>query len=322
MTEKELRKSLNDYLPAAGLLENRREALLAQVRAEGRPAAAPLHLKGENEMSRYGKFRVALVLAAVLLLSVTIAVATGMSGFVNFKGQPVDDPELIYPTIIPTSTPRPGELSDEAWREIVYQATNTAWEYKVDVEYETKYGGKGTGRNVQLHVQSLEEMGSLLDERLPLPEIPEGYTFLSGYVSMDCDADSAYELVHEETIQESVVIRHYAIPEGEAIPTSYDLTLRNDAGDTIHCIVQLWSYGEYYFDVAEEDVVRTPAVPGMDDALLLIKPDMTELTMRRGLDEPVYVLSETWFTSVFQVTEFYVESATTPADVLLSMFGE
>lgn len=322
MTEKELRKSLNDYLPAAGLPENRREALLAQIRAEGQSAAAPLHRKGDNEMTRYGKFRVALVLAAVLLLSMTIAVAAGMSGFVNFKGQPVDDPELIYPTIIPTSTPRPGEMTADAWHEIVEQATNTAWEYKVSVEYETKYGGKGTGRNVQRHVQSLEEMDALLGDRLELPDIPEGYAFLSGYVSMDCDADSAYELVHEETPAEGVVIRHYAIPEGEEIPTSYVLTLRNDAGDTIRCIVQMWNDADIYFDVAEEDVVRTPAVPGMDDALLLIKPDKTELTMRRGLDEPVYVLSEIWFTSVFEVMEFYVESETAPADVLLSMFGE
>ena len=69
MTEKQLRESLKDYLPAAGLPENRREALLAQIRADGAPASAPLHQKGENDMTRYGKLRVSLVLAMAYYFS-------------------------------------------------------------------------------------------------------------------------------------------------------------------------------------------------------------------------------------------------------------
>ena len=39
---------------------------------------------------------------------------------------------------------------------------------------------------------------------MPLPRIPEGFTFQSAFVQVSCDSDSAYELHHEETTPEGV----------------------------------------------------------------------------------------------------------------------
>lgn len=327
MTEKQLRERLTEYLSPADLQGSRKEALLKQIRQEAPPAPE----KGETNMFRPNKFRTALVLAAILtLLSFTVALAAGMGGYVNFKGERVDDLLMPQPTPMSTQEPEPTDLTDEAFTAILNGVMNTSLDRLVVVSYDDGHGGgKGGSRDVEVLASTLDEMTSLLGDTMPLPRIPEGFSFIYGDVSFCCDADSAYELVSEEVTPEGVSIRHYAIPEGEAVPSNYSLSLANDAGDRIYCRVQLgFSNSGHHFGVNEEDIVQTPAVPGMDDALLIIRPDNTRLAMRHTLDEPVTLWSchpgtwERYPTETYDMMEYHIDSDTVPADVLLSIYAK
>lgn len=331
MTEQELRKSLNDHLSPADLPDSRKQALLAQIRAETSPAPE----KGDANMFRPHKFRTALLVAAIVtLLSFTVAVATGYTGFVNFKGKPVDDPMMAMPTPLPARTLRPGELPKEVFDEIAVQEMNTHPEYMINVIYSSpevitsRYAEHSASHDKLIIVRSMEEAAALVGDVLELPRIPEGFAFHYGYVTLVCSADSAYELVSERTTPEGVIIRLYDIPEGKAVPTSISLTLKNDAGDLIDCIVDLAMNWSIFFDVNEEDAVQTPDMPGMADAIVITGDDRVRLDMRRKLDEPIGVLyswasyEPDFFPYFYEMVEYRAESETVPAEVLLSMFGE
>ena len=108
MTEKQLREGLQDYLASAGLPDKRREALLAAVRAE----APPPPMKGEPNMFRPNKFRTALIAAAIVtLLTFTVALAAGFSGFVNIRGEKMDMSGMLMAR--PTPEPSPLTATDE-----------------------------------------------------------------------------------------------------------------------------------------------------------------------------------------------------------------
>lgn len=331
MTEQELRKSLNEHLAPADLPDSRKQAILAQLRAE----AAPAPEKGDPTMFRPHKFRTALLVAVIVtLLSFTVAVATGYTGFVNFKGNPVEDPMMAMPTPIPTNAPRPGDITEAVFNAIASQEMNTHPEYMIDVVYSSpeiitnKYTERSASHDQLITVTSLEEAAALVGNVLELPRIPEGFAFHYGYVTLSCAADSAYELVSERTTPEGVIIRHYDIPESKAVPTCVHLTLKNDAGDLIDCIVDLAMNWSTFFDVNEEDAVQTPDMPGMTDAIVISGDDRTRLDMRRKLDEPIGVLyswascEPEFYPHFYEMVEYRAESETVPAEVLLSMFGE
>lgn len=325
MTEQELRESLKAHLAPADLPDRRKQALLANLRQE----AAPEIEKGDTNMFRLGKFRTVLIAALIVtLLSATVALAAGFSGYVNFKGEPVESFPMAHPTPMPSEDPSPDELTDEAFTDILNAAMQGNMNYMVAVNYEDGLGnGKGGSQLKTLRTQDLAELTVLLDGHMPLPHIPEGFTFQSAFVQVSCDSDSTYELVHEDTTPEGVVIRLYDIPEGAAIPIYCSLNLKNAAGDIIYCTIDLgFATSGYHFGVNEEDIIKTPDVPGMDDALLIIKPGNTRLAMRYTLDEPVTLWSQhpdTWAHhpyETYDTMEFNLDSDTVTADVLLSMY--
>lgn len=331
MTEKQLREGLEKHLAPAAFPEERKHALLRQLRAESTPSPE----KGDISMFRPNKFRTALIAALIVtLLSATIAVAAGYTGFVNFKGQPVDDPLMAMPTPIPTNAPSPGEISEAVFNEIAAREINANQACMVDVVYaspeniEKRYAERSAGHEKLVAFTTLEEAATLVSDVLPLPRIPEGFSLHYGYVTMVCAADSSYELVSENTTPEGVIVRLYDIPQEAAVPTCVHLTLKNDAGDLIDCIVDLAMNWSIFFDVAEEDVVQTPAVPGMEDAILISGADGARLDMRRKLDEPIGVLHSwaSWepdfYPYFYEMVEYRAESQTVPADVLLSLFAE
>ena len=77
-----------------------------------------------------------------------------------------------------------------------------------------------------------------------------------------------------------------------------------------------------------EDAERyiTPNIPGMDDAILIVKPDTTTLNMRRKLDQPVSVVDITpgKLGKDKEIRQYHcqgivITSSNVPTDVLLSM---
>lgn len=334
MTEQELRKSLNEYLSPAGLPDSRKQALLDQIRSE----AAPAPEKGEPNMFRPNKFRTVMLVAAIVtLLSFTVALAAGLSGYVNMKGEPVPDPNELYPQISPTPEPSATTTPSE---EINYFALadeiilNAPEEYMVTVHYEENGTSHGRGRSKMLIVESYEELAAMVNDDSRMLSIPEGWEFRSGYVILSCPEGSAYELVSEETTPKGLTVRMYDLPKDKAVVSRYGYSLWDQNHNIIHVIMSLEvACAERYFPVEEGDTVETLTLPGMDEALLISDPDDIILTARRTLEEPVR-LREVWQNSparVHSLLEFSIDSwgelITTLSEselreVVLSMFDK
>ena len=334
MTEKELRDSLKSYLTPAGLPDSRREELLRTIRASSPPA----HEKGEPIMFRPNKFRTALVLAAIVtVLSFTVALAAGLSGYVNMKGERVPGPDELYPQISPTPTP---SLTNATTEEIDYFALvdeiirNTPEEYMVTAHYEEDGTYTGRGRNVMLTVESYEELAELVGDDSRMLTIPEGWEFRPGYVILSCPEGSTYELVSEETTPEGITVRMYRLPEGKGIVSRYGYGLWDENHNMISVIMSLEvQCSDKHFLVEEGDKVETLAIPGMDEALLISSPNDILLTSRRTLQEPVNLLG-IWQDSpaeIYSLMEFSIDSwgplittlnVSELHEVILSMFDK
>lgn len=327
MTEKELRESLKSYLDPAGLPDSRKEALLRQIRASSPPA----NEKGETAMFRPNKFRTALVLAAIVtVLSFTVALAAGLSGYVNFKGESVDALGNPLPTPMPSALQTEDE-SIAARRDMDALAQKILNLSPADqltcVSYAHNGGHAGSTRTPMTHVDTLEELFALFPAELPALNIPEGFTTNGGTAYLLCDGDSSYEFISEETTEDGLTVQRWCIPEGEEKAEHLSLIFSDAAENDISISINLEMSPNHYFSLDGAESVAYPEIPGMDDAILIVKPDNSRLTMRRTLDTPV-VLQDTHVlsgargesTTAYSYVTIQLYSRTVPADVLLSIF--
>lgn len=322
MTEQELRTALQTHLALADLPDRRRQALLAAIRED----AAAARAKGDATMFRPSKFRTVLIAALIVtLLSATVALAASFSGYVNFRGESVDH------TGRPVPTPMP---ADEEYQEDIMLTLRmqdllnaSPQDQLVRVTHDRGIGFSGSWRSPSMNVTSLEELTALLPEDVTLPRIPEGYTFRFAQVSFDCAADSAYELVRDETREDGITIKGYRIPEGKQVPSMISYTLTSSGGGRISVSINLEKGAEYLFSVNDAQNVETPDIPGMDEAILITKPTSTKLSMQRVLANPIPVVDPIALHTrpdapAMTLTHMVVHlsSPTAPADVLLAMY--
>lgn len=321
MTEQELRTHLQEYLAPADLPDQRKEALLARLCQADPPAYA----KGEPAMFRPNKIRTVLVLVAVLMMLSAVAVATSLSGYVNFDGQPVDD---VMGDPLPTSMPAEEESTDKEYllslrMDELLQASPR--NQLTIVELQTENGTSSIWMPPCMTVCSLEEVAALLPAEVALPSMPEGCTFASALVYFDCAADSAYELVRDETFEDGITIKGYRIPEDKRVASNISYSLSGEMG-TVSVSISLEHSTGYVFSVNNAQSVETPDIPGMDEAILIIKPTAARLTMQRELETPIPIVDPITLhgrpdaldmTLTHLVISLY--SPTVPADVLLGM---
>lgn len=310
MTEKELRDSLQAHLAPADLPDRRKHALLAALREE----AAPLVAKGDASMFRPNKFRTALVVALILtLLSATIAVATGFSGHVNFKGEPVENGKPI--------------ASDPQLTQRMYSYLNTQpKDLFTHVFPQDAAGDPGLYDGAFMEVDSLEALAALLPQEVAFPRTPEGYAFSHGNVRFVCAADGAYELIRDETTKDGIIIRSYRIPEDKRVAAIANYILKAEDKSSVTVSIMLEQGNTPFFNVDNAESFQTPDIPGMDDAILIVRPASARLVMRRKLADPLTVVDYTTLQSpqgpstmeLINLT-IHLYSPTAPAEVLLSM---
>lgn len=314
MTEKELRDSLKSHLAPACLPDHRKQALLAALREEPAPAPA----KGDASVFRPNKFRTALIAALILtLLSATIAVATGFSGHVNFKGEPVENGQPI--------------ISDPKLTQRMYSYLNASLNTQpkdlfTHVFPQDAAGAPGLYDGAFMEVGSPEALAALLPQEVAFPRIPEGYAFSYGNVRFFCAADGAYELVHDEATKDGIIIRRYRIPEDKRVAAIANYILKAEGKPSISVSIMLEQGNRPFFNVNNAESVQTPDIPGMDNAILIVKPSITRLVMRRKLDVPLTVVDYTTLQSpqgpstmeLINLT-IHLYSTDAPGEVLLSM---
>lgn len=325
MTEKQLRAHLQAYLAPADLPDSRKQALLRQISAAGAKE------KGEPNMFRPNKLHTVLVIAAIVtLLSLTVALAAGLSGYVDYKGKPVEGYPLASATPLPTKEPAPTqEVTQEAFNTFTTELFNASpTEQLIEVSYEQENSGASSSMQARAVADSLSKLEELVGTTMVLPTIPEGFAFEHAWVYLACDGDSAYELLSEETTPEGFCIRRYAIPEGKAVATDCSFVLRNAAGETILCDVSLGFGDDRHFRVTEADAVQTPAIPGMEEALLIAGDNGNHLYLRHKLEAPIKLWTDfpdcwDWFPyDAYTTVDYSVASTTVPADILLGMFAQ
>lgn len=325
MTEKQLRAHLQTYLAPADLTDCRKQALLRQISAAGAKE------KGGKNMFRPNKFRTVLVIAAIVtLLSFTVALAAGLSGYVDYKGKPVEGYPLATATPLPTKEPAPTqEVTQEAFNTFTTELFNASpTEQLIEVSFTQENSGASSSMQARAVADSLSELEELVGTTMVLPTIPEGFAFEHAWVYLACDGDSAYELVSEETTPEGFCIRRYAIPEGKAVATECSFVLRNAAGETILCDASLGFGHDQHFRVTEADAVQTPAIPGMEEALLIAGDNGNHLYLRYTLEAPIKLWTDfpdcwDWFPyDTYTTVDYSVTSTTVPADILLGMFAQ
>lgn len=276
-------------------------------------------------MFRPNKFRTVLIAALIVtLLSATVALGTSLSGYVNFQGQPVDDMGDPVPTPMPPEEQAKDEAYLRALRmdEIINASPR---DQLTSVTLKTEDGSSGSWMPPRMTVNSLEELAAQLPAEITLPRVPEGYTFNYAEIYFDCAADSAYELVRDETLEDGSTIKGYRIPEGKQVARNVNYYLSGEMGD-ISVSINL-DYGTgYYFGVGNALNVETPDIPGMDEAILIVKPTSARLTMQRKLDNPIPIVDPVTLhgrpdaldmTLTHLVIQLY--SPTVPTDVLLGM---
>ena len=321
MTEQQLREGLQTHLATADLPAQRKEALLARVRQE----AAPPPQKGDSFMFQPNKFRTALIVALIVtMLSATVAVATSLSGYVNFQGQPVDD--MGDP--VPTPMPAEEESKDEAYlraqrMDALIQASPR--DQLTIITMNEENGSSGSWMQPRATVNTLEELAAYLPSEVTLPKMPEGYTFRFAEIYFDCAADSAYELVRDETLEDGTTIKGYRIPEGKQVPRNVNYNLSGEQGN-ISVSINLNHSTGYYFGVGNALSVENPDIPGMDEAILIVKSTSAQLTMQRELETPIPIVDPVALRGLpdapdMTLTHLVISlySPTAPTDVLLGM---
>ena len=319
MTEQQLRESLKNHLAPADLPERRKQALLAAIRQEAPPAPT----KGDTPMFRPNKFRTVLIAAIIVtLLSATVALGTSLSGYVNFQGQPMDDMGDPVPSPIPMEEESKEDYMLTLRMQDLLNASPK--DQLTSVTLRTENTASGTWMPPRMTVHTLEELTALLPEGITLPKAPEGYTFNDAEIYFDCAADGAYELVHDESFEDGITIKGYRIPEDMRVASSISYNLSGEGGN-ISVSLNLDRGNGYYFNVDNAQNVETPDIPGMDEAILIVK-SATRLTMQRKLDNPIPVVDPVALhgrpdaldmTLTHLVIHLY--SPTVPAEILLSM---
>lgn len=321
MTEQELRASLKAHLAPADLPDRRKQALLANLRQE----AAPEIEKGDAPMFRPSKFRAVLIAALIVtLLSATIALAAGFSGYVNFKGESVEAGK-------PVPTPLPAEDDPAANYDLAQRMQSIINSSPKDqttiVYHQAITSNSSSWLEGTADVDSLEELVALLPPDIPLPKIPEGYTFSNGNVHFYCAADGAYELVRDETRDDGIIVKGYKIPEDKRVTGIANYTLKAEDRRSVTVSITLGRNNRHFFNVDNAESVITPEIPGMDEAILIVRPASARLVMQRKLTQPVSVVDPITLNgkpdaqdmSLTHMT-IYLYTTTVPADVLLSMY--
>lgn len=321
MTEQEFRQALICSVSDAGLSPERQQKVLAAMKGE------------ERTVRTSNKMKITLVLAAVMLLGSTVALAAGIMGYVKWDGTAVENP---YPLV--ASTPMPAVVTEDPM-EAVSEATtrilnSTPQGEAVCVTYlENTRISHGIVQDIG--VSTIEEAQQrIAPSQLPWPgHIPEGYALSYGWTNYLCSTEGTYELIDTEVTEENLRVERLRLPEEHAVLKEYTLHFEDEKGHALTIYAEMkYNTGDGYVAIEDHASVQAVQAPGMDNALLLGPRESTgsqSLHMRRILDEQVMCLmpERTLLDGAFVVDAYdeiliYVEADALTEQELLDVFAK
>lgn len=314
MTENEFRDALKKSVGHTGLSSDRQAKVLA-----GR--------KGEKRTVRTSyKMKIALVIAAAMLLGATGAVASGLGG-VNWDGKPVQYNE--YKSI--TATEKGARL------DALYNVPEDAI-VAVAVNLNAREGEAGgiLGTTSDYFASSLEEMQVWVEADGTLDwvkALPRGYELKLGRVGYACGKQGGMELLSHETTDDGYMLTQFLIPEECRFMSNYFIRLINAAEDEVTISVRMDAVDvkNKVFRAGDDAEVTLLSVAGMDHALAIDNGEKVQLALHQAYAVPVYHYymgigrSGQWYDHVGHYKGLTIEITATDARLtaadLLAIFG-
>lgn len=313
MTEQEFRDALKQSVGHTGLSSDRQMKVLARMKGE------------ERKVRTWNKLKISLVLAVVLVLGMTGAVAGGL-GAVDWFGEETTpyDRRII------------GHTEDEARMLELHTASMDAV-LSVVHALNGQLGDIGGmfDMTCDFFASSVEEMQTWVEADGSLEwvaAIPEGYELELGRVGYACHDDGRFELIEQETTEDGYQVAKFRMPEECRFMQNYVLRIVNDNGDTIRIMVSMHhGEGNQVFNVEEGSEVRQLTVEGKDNALFIASQTEVQLAVREQFDEVIgYITPDIRYDGkptqsrslLGGVTiEITASDETLTADDLLAIFG-
>lgn len=277
MTENEFRDALKQQIGQSGLSSDRQTQVLARMKGE------------ERKVRTTNKMKTCLVLAALVVLGTTVAVASCTMG-INWAGEKV---EVLPLTLVQRSDL---ELAMERFVDEAREVGESVYVWQIQEDGQKPLAWFEGGSNA--YAGSIEELQAWIAsaEWLPWPEwLPEGYTMDIGRVGFACKWPGGHVLRQRDTFEDAYEVVWIAIPEEYRFVYNYTLRLENETGEVLYISASMGKRGsEKILRIPDGATAERISVADMSDALLVEAKDSKELVARRYLGRTL------------QYTQFYV----------------
>lgn len=266
MTEQEFRDALKRQVGQTGLSSDRQAQVLAGMKG------------GESKVRTWNKMKIALVMAALVVLSVGAAVA-GSSRGVNWAGEVIE----VRPLVLAAQSEQ--ELAVDRFADAAREDGDVVYFWQIHEDGKKKLawyeGGSSTYADSMTEMQAWIEAAALL----PWPQwLPDGYTMDTGRVGLACKWPGTHVLRHRATFEDSYDVMWISIPEEYRFVNNYTLRLENEDGKILQIHVNMANRGdEKILRISDDASAEKISIEGMSDALLVDSKTSKVLTARRYL---------------------------------------
>ena len=264
-------------------------------------SSLPIKEQEENIVKKKLSFSFVSVIAILLVLVAVAYAATEVYHRIriNWKGETVEETEVpIGPEATVVPPPDAQMLSDEDLSRMadeLLQKSVAEDEYGL-VSYETAGGKMGGARPIQKTFDSWDEFREYMNRssELTLPTwIPDGYEFQEAKVGISCKADGKYTLI-EERQEGAITLKRYKIDDSDSVVVWYYIDYKESGEDNHYLLVSSMliddqEADERTFDLTDGQSASVITVPGIDDALAIVRndPAYNSLAMRRNLNHSI-----------------------------------
>lgn len=239
----------------------------------------------------FRKYRLAFILAAILLLIIGITVAAVNSNgngliWVTWGGKQLEPAPL-------TSFPE----KEDGWSEEKSRQMQAILDTVPDQYYATidwLDGFAGSVKKQKRKVNSPEKLLEILDAAgypHPTPLIPDGCSFNDAELLLGCVPEGEYRLV-SRTVENGFALEQYRIDPDQEVIIGYNIRVWIDTRSlvTIASLLSMSKESSFGFDRDEGLTVEPVSVPGMEEAIYIRHgQDNRILEMIRELEHPVAV---------------------------------
>lgn len=302
MTEQEFRDKLKQSIGHTGLSSDRQYRVLAEMKGE------------RSKVRTWGKMKIALAVALIVLLLTGGAVAGGRS-LVDWHGKPISTSKV-------QTDRRMIELMD--WRAKGKWASIQRW----DEERGTYTGILASGLDV--YAPSLDKLRAwvMADGTLPwLANIPAEYQMSSGSVQYACEPAGEIRLRSQETTEDGYILSYFEMPTEHRFIASYTIYLADDERRQLQIQVTLIkANGVYGLPMEDGSIFTELNVEGMQRAIAIESAGVTHVVLHKEVRPAMpyksvagYPETNEWLDE-YDCLEIGIIGQGTPAD-LLAIFG-